>query len=369
MRADSQISAGDVLDELDLALINCLEVEPRAPWRRIGEVLEVDPVTVARRWQRLSETGTAWITGRPAGHHSPASCQAIVEVDCAAADTYRTARWLALRPHVLSVEHTSGNRSLTALIAVPDLASLSRFLMESLGSVPGVRATRSHVVTQVFTTGDQWQLRVLDADQRARLAMDRGRPVTRPASRAASRSASRPADHPGHATRRPPDEADRRLILALGRDGRAPLSELARETGLALSTVRRRLHNLLERQELTLRCDVAHPLAGWPLTLWFWARTHPGDRETAPALVARMPGVRVCLGLTGGEANLLLGIAAHSLYELPAVEARLAREAPRLTVLDSSVVLRFIKRMGRLIDDAGRGTEPIPIDIWGDPAA
>lgn len=256
---------------------------------------------------------------------------------------------LALWPHVLTVEHTSGNRDLTLLVAVADMAALSRFLLESLGTVPGVLATRAHLVTQVFTQGDQWQQRVLDATQRTRLTEGHPHPArTAPSGRAL-------------------DAADRRLILCLGQDGRASLSDLARDTGLSVSTVRRRLDDLLAREELLLRCDVALPLSGWPIAMYVWGRTDPDDHETVTALVRRIPGTRVCLRLSGSAPNLLLGIAMHSLHEVPAMESRLAREAPRLTVLDRSMVLRFIKRMGRVLDSAGRSIRTVPMDIWSDP--
>ncbi len=61
MRNES-VQESDVLDELDLSLINTLQLGPRAPWAQIGAALGVDPVTAARRWSRLVESGSAWVT-------------------------------------------------------------------------------------------------------------------------------------------------------------------------------------------------------------------------------------------------------------------------------------------------------------------
>ena len=58
-------------DELDLAIVNCLQLQPRASWTLVGEALDVDPVTVARRWQRLSSAGIAWVSGRATGRVAP----------------------------------------------------------------------------------------------------------------------------------------------------------------------------------------------------------------------------------------------------------------------------------------------------------
>jgi hypothetical protein len=49
------------------------------------------------------------------------------------------------------------------------------------------------------------------------------------------------------------------------------------------------------------------------------------------------------------------------------VESRLAREAPRLAVQDQSVVIRSLKRMGRVLDPAGCSVRAVPMDIWATP--
>ncbi|WP_024800292.1 Lrp/AsnC family transcriptional regulator [Nocardia sp. BMG51109] len=337
---------GIELDELDLALINCLEIAPRAGWQQIGAALEVDPVTVARRWQRLADARAAWVGGRATG--GPDACQAIVLVNCANGAVNDTAQRLARWPHVLSVEHISGGHDLSLLIAVPDPVALSRLLLESLSAVPGVAATSTMLVTRVYRMGDQWQLNALDADQRARL-MDGVRPW--------------PARPPAP---RPLDAADRALVLRLGDDGRAPLSALAQETGLSISTVRRRLDRMLAAGQMVLRCDLALSLSNWPVGIWLWARADPNDRSTIEALL-RLPGARVCLRVSGGEPNLAVGFSLPTLHEVLVLESRLSTEVPRLTILGTSIVLRFIKRMGRLLDSAGRSTATIPIAIWADP--
>jgi hypothetical protein len=52
------------LDELDLALVNALQISPRAPWTEVATALEVDAATVARRWQQAgSGTGAIGRTG------------------------------------------------------------------------------------------------------------------------------------------------------------------------------------------------------------------------------------------------------------------------------------------------------------------
>jgi len=46
-----------VLDDDDRRLIADLQVRPRASWTELGAVLGPSPLTLARRWARLSAAG------------------------------------------------------------------------------------------------------------------------------------------------------------------------------------------------------------------------------------------------------------------------------------------------------------------------
>lgn len=354
LRETSQDSATRV-DDLDLAIVNCLQLQPRASWTLVGSALGVDPVTVARRWQRLSSAGIAWVSGRATGQGLPESCLAVVELSCTAAETLSIAARVTELPHVLSVEHTSGPRSLTVLVEVKDLAFLSRFLLESLGSIPGVVATSSHAVTKVYSMGDHWQLQVLDAGQRA-VMMQAPHP----------RVDGLTSDHADLS--RPYDAVDRQVTLLLGEDGRMPVATIAARAGLSESTVRRRLADLVTNGRVVLRCDMALPDSGWPVISWLWAYADAGDVDAVAMALRRLPGIRVCWRISGGRPNLMLALTTHSLHELALVEARLAAEVPRMSILDRSMVLRSIKRMGRALDAGGRSVRAVPLDIWAGPS-
>ncbi|MEV6247836.1 Lrp/AsnC family transcriptional regulator [Streptomyces sp. NPDC051742] len=336
------------LDELDLSLVNTLQIDPRAPWSRIGRALDLDPVTVARRWSRLTETGVAWITAQPGRAQISQGCLAFVEVDCRAGRTLDVANTLARWPHVLTVDHTSGGRDLLLTVSTPTLASLSRYLLERLGSLPGISATRTQLGTHVFAHATDWRLRSLDPRQRAHITAER--PPRSPST-------------PQTLTAR-----DRLLIVRLGADGRTSLTDLAEELGVGITTVRKRLALLIANEDLELRCEVAQPLCGWPISTSIWAQAEIGDRDTLNRLLAAVPEIRACIGLAGGTANLLISVWLRSLSDIRGLEARLAGALPRLKVLDQAVSLRFVKRMGRVLDPAGRSVSTVPMDIWSEPS-
>jgi DNA-binding Lrp family transcriptional regulator len=53
------------VDEVDLALLDALHVNPRAGFERLASALGISAVTAARRWQRLASTGRVWVSSAP----------------------------------------------------------------------------------------------------------------------------------------------------------------------------------------------------------------------------------------------------------------------------------------------------------------
>ncbi|WP_137723126.1 Lrp/AsnC family transcriptional regulator [Prescottella subtropica] len=332
----------DGLDETDLRLVNALQFEPRASWTTVGAALGIDPVTAARRWAHLVASGSAWVTAHPAGPQTAA----LVEVECVAGATRDTAEQLSRRPHVLTVEHASGAYGLLLTVSVADVGTLSQLLLD-IESMTGIRSTRSNLVIRPFALGGDWQVRALDVDQRGRLT-------------ASSRR--------GRSSLHPLDATDRKLMACLFEDGRASLTDLAERLGCSVSTARRRLDALLGRNAL-LRCDIAQPLSGWPMSVSMWARVPADDCDDVGRRLVALPETRACLALTGAPANLYHSVWVRSLGDVHRVEATLRRTAPTLDIVGRTVTLRTFKRMGRILDEYGRSVETVPMDVWAAPVS
>jgi hypothetical protein len=65
-----------------------------------------------------------------------------------------------------------------------------------------------------------------------------------------------------------------------------------------------------------------------------------------------------------GPANLFVTMQLHELAALDTVTARLLTEFPGVAVLDTRVVLRFVKSWGRLLGMDGHAGEVVPVDLW-----
>ena len=330
------------LDETDLALVHALQIDPRAPWTLVGQVLGINPVTAARRWARLTEEQLAWVTCYPGQGPATRHVVAFVEVDCEPAERRRLIEVLAQDPRVATVEVVAGGRDLMLTMFIADLGALSRYLLDELSGLQGVRGMRTQVGTGIFAHGAGWRLDALSADQQERIA--RG-------------ATPQPTGH---------DLTDayvRELLLSLGQDGRRSAAQLAESVGASPSTVRRRLTRVESEQLISFRCEVANVVSGWPVIATFWASVPPEDLAKTAQAIAGLSGVRLCTAVTGAS-NLLITMWLRSLSDSQRIEALLAQHFPELVLNDRAVVLRVVKRMGRILDEAGRSVGAVPIDPW-----
>ncbi|WP_369134619.1 Lrp/AsnC family transcriptional regulator [Modestobacter sp. I12A-02662] len=335
------------LDEDDLALVEALQRDPRAPWTEVAEVVGTNAVTASRRWERLRAAGAAWVTGAPGPHSYHAQVLAYVEVTCLPSEKTRVAAELAGDAHALSVDITAGGRDLLMTVAAVDLPTLARYLLERLDRVPGVTGSRVRVATRLFAEGSLWRLGVLPA------ATGNGDGT--------SAGAVLPAPRPVVL-----DGVDRELMARLGVDGRASYASLAQATGISQPTARRRVDRLISSGAVLLRTEVAAPLAGWPVTVVLSANAPAGRLDEAAARAGRMRQVRLSATLAGTP-SLLVTAWLTSLDQVHRFEQDLVHQVPDAEVVDRLVVLRPVKRMGHLLDVSGRATGAVRMEVWNDP--
>ena len=331
------------LDEDDLALLEALQREPRARWNEVADVVGTNAVTARRRWERMRASGAAWVTGTPGWGTWDAQCLAYVDVSCEPRAKTRVAEQIAGDVHALSVDITAGSSDLLVTVAAMDLPTLGRYLLERLDRVPGVTSTRTRIATRLHTEGSLWRLGVLPS----------GRPVQGP--RPFVRTA-------------PLGQLDRDLLVALGKDGRASYAALAEMTGTSQPTARRRVDRLISSGAVLLRTEVAAPLAGWPVSVVMWANAPAGHLDEVAAKIGALRHVRLCATLASTPSLVVVAWLA-SLDELHRFEQSLVQGVSGLEVLDRSVVLRAVKRMGHLLDERGCATSSVPMDVWKDPVA
>ncbi|AHH21010.1 putative transcriptional regulator, AsnC family [Nocardia nova SH22a] len=323
----------DLVDELDLQLINCLQFRPRASWAVIARVLGVDPVTVARRWERLERAGLAWVTcyySVPSTDH----VLSYVEIEVAGASVADVAVEVARHDYVASVHHTTGPRSLVVGVVGPDPAIISKYVSESLCTIDGIAATRAEIVTGKYGNASEWRLQALSPAQRHALQSAYPRPVAAPTAPI------------------PPAE-EQRILRILAVDGRMSTTDLARRLGVSEATARRRVNRLFTENGATIRCELSQRISGWPQTGILWSRAPIDTLDTVARALATLPVVRACLTTTGRN-NIMLFAWLRDVQDMHQLEQAVSHAAPAVEITDRAFCLRSFKRIGTLIDDSGR---------------
>jgi DNA-binding Lrp family transcriptional regulator len=331
------------LDELDLALVNALQMAPRAPWAQLARPLGVDAATLSRRWARLRDSGEAWVTCYAAPSQVTYGALALIEVSCLPQAREALAEQLARHPQAMSVELVAGSCDLLLTVATATMSLMSGYVL-ALGRIEAVTATRTHLVQHVHRDGSEWRMDSLSRDQRRDLTETEDGGVRTAAA----------------ATLTP---EDRVLLLALAEDGRRSVTSIAAELGRPESTVRRLLHSLVHGGRAVLRCDAAHLYAGWRSSATLWMSVPPAQLMAAGDELSRLRSTRMAASVSA-EANLLSVVWLHALDDLARYEVQAAARIPSVRVLNRAVNLRWIKRMGRLLGDDGRSTGCVPVDPW-----
>lgn len=331
---------GDGVDELDVALLDALHLNPQATFAELGQVLDVAPVTAARRWHRLVSTGRAWVSSA-AGPRLPVKA-ALFEAECEPGAAESVATQFAARPHVFSVNITTGRDNLYALLVAADQPLLSELVVDTLPAIAGLHRVRSSLITQLFS-GTRWRLGGLSSGQ----------------VRAVTPEPATTGQVHGF------EEFDREIFLALQHDGRLSSRDLAAAVGRPEPTVRRRVSLLTRTGLLAFRTDFARVEAGWQTGVAVKLRVAGSGVADVGRTLVEYPETRFCVATTGGgAANLFVTMQLHELSALDAVIHRLLAEYPAVAVLDTRVVLRSVKSWGRLLGPDGRAQEVVPVDPW-----
>jgi DNA-binding Lrp family transcriptional regulator len=329
----------NILDDLDQRLIHAIQVSPRASWTALAPIVGADPVTLARRWTRLKSEGIVYVSAYGFG---TVGMLVLIEIECSPGETLAVAEALAGDPEAFTIDLTAGGRDIMLSLAVVDSAALATWTLERIRGVPGVRAMRTHLVSESVRDARGWRLRALSPHEAAQVeAADR---------------------HAAAGVVRMTPEQQRRLRSELAYDGRAGTTELGRKAGMSPRRVRDAIAQMLASDRLAIRVDVARTHTPWPIYAWYFLRVPAAMVEQIGSQLGRIEEVRLVVK-TVGEYNVIMAVWLRTLQDVGRLEAMVEDRLPGVSIADRSVVLRTTKHMGHLLDEKGRATGatvPIP---------
>ncbi|KUJ64385.1 hypothetical protein ACZ90_57480 [Streptomyces albus subsp. albus] len=318
-------------DELDQWIVQALQLDSRASYSRIGEVLGVSPQTVARRYRRLRGDRVLRVVGKPyinlIGHAAW-----MLRIVCGPDATERIASALAARPDTNWVQLSAdGTEIICGLRAAPDQ---SQALLARLPRTPRVVSVTAHCVLHRFRGGPApwtgWTAPLTD-EQRAELS--RGRPD------GPYGPSARPTDGPAVRL----DEVDTALLAALAEDGRSTVSELAARTGLSESAARRRVQEFTESGLLYFEVDFDTRAIGMYTQALLWLNVPPAALASTGAALAGHREVAYAVAISGRH-SIAAVVMCRDTDALYGYLSEAAGAIAEITQVETVLIDRTVKR-------------------------
>lgn len=323
-----QVQKSDTLDLLDRRIIAALQVNARAPFAAVAAVLGEQERTVARRAERLLDSGavrlTAFVDELRTGRAQPVTLR--IAVEPGALDD--VARQLCARPDIRAVLAVTGGADLCCDLVAQDQATLHQVLAGELPAITGVRSTSSHAVLRHVKPASRWRLPLLDAAQVRQL---------------------QPASEPADTGRVELTDADLGLIAELQADARLSYAELGKRTGITSTTARRWTDRLLASGALTLRAAVEPTRLGLAVEADVWLNVRPDALDAVSRRLATRSEVTYC-GVVAGTYAVEALVALPDLTQLYAFLTEVIGAEPDVRDCEPTLVTRAYKRGYLLID-------------------
>ncbi|MCP3767887.1 Lrp/AsnC family transcriptional regulator [Streptomyces sp. MAR25Y5] len=313
------------LDSLDLKLLQALELDGRASFSRIAQVLGVSDQTVARRFRRLRSTVNLRVTGMTDDSRLGRDGW-IVRLGCGRNTASRLAGIIAGRPDTHYVDLAAGGTEVVCAISPRSSRERDDLLLERLQGIPHVTSVGAHCILRSYYGNSLRWLRKISA--------------LGPEEEAALRT---PAPDPP-ASPVVLDTADQVLLETLHRDGRAPLTGLQSATGLSETAVRKRLERLRGTGVLHLAVEYDHEPLGQGVEALIWLTVAPHALDEAGAGVAGHSAVRFAAAVTG-RTNLVISALCRSTEELYTFLCEGIGALPGVHTAETVLTLRRIKTL------------------------
>lgn len=146
------------VDDLDRFLIRCLQDSPRATYATIARQTNVSETTVKRRIESLMEGGVISTNVFPNPRLLGYQVQASIGITADLALAEEIAVTVRDFPEVAYVASALGRYDLLIYVVVPTVNDLTRFMMERLAPIEGIRHTETVLTPRVYKAFANWKV-------------------------------------------------------------------------------------------------------------------------------------------------------------------------------------------------------------------
>ena len=159
IRTIQQRGRRPMLDDLDKAIIKCLQLDGRRPYAQIGRELKVPEATVRQRAERLISRGVVQIVGvtdpLAMGFQQPA----LIGLKVEAGRLEEISQQIGALDEVTYLVVTAGRYDLVCEVVCEDNDHLLRVLTERFAEIKGIKSTETLVELRFVKESYQWGAR------------------------------------------------------------------------------------------------------------------------------------------------------------------------------------------------------------------
>jgi DNA-binding Lrp family transcriptional regulator len=318
----------DATDRLDRQILHCLQLDPRAAYRRIADVVGMSEQTVARRHRRLTSAGIVRVVATAGPAQVDSSW--MMRIQCRPSAVRAMAEVLADQDNVAWVSVVGGGSEVLCSLRLRHQDESHQLLLQRLPRTAEVLGLSAHAILHIFVHGnaDDWTGYddLLSAEQRARLL-----------GAAGSEDAAEP-----RSTAYRPEEIDRPLMTMLAVDGRATVKDLATHCKSTEARVSRRLEVLSRTDWLRFEVDIAMGMLGFHTTAVLWLIIDPSQLHAAGNALAEHSQVAFVAAVSG-TSNLMASVVCHDPAELYAYISSEIASVPGVRQLEISLIMHNVK--------------------------
>lgn len=310
----------DSLNDLQRRIAAALQVDGRAPWRKIADTLGEPERTVARYGTGLIENGRVVVAAVSHSEHSM-----VLACKSASGTARLNGEALAQRPDVTFCYLTTGSADVVAEIGYRE--NLKELLTLQLPATAGLQSLTAFPILKYFKTIRGWRTGALtEAEEQAML----------------SRTGPDRTEWTIPETRGPKDDD---IIGALQEDGRVSVEALARRTKMSETSVARRVEWLLGSGQFSIRALVDPALVGFDVEALLWVRAPAHSVEALGCELRQWPEVRYAAAIAG-DAQLIVNVTVTTHLELYRLLSRALWEEHG-THVSTDLIFESRKRGGR----------------------
>lgn len=154
------------MDELDLIILNALQTDGRTPFTQIAKKAGVAESTVRNRYASLVDQGIvqtiAVIDPFAVGYNSPA----LIGISVEPRSTRAVAQELEKLPEVSYLVLTLGGYDLMVEVFCRDREHLTKFIMDQVQVIEGIRATETLMIGEIFKLSFFWRPEIISQENK-----------------------------------------------------------------------------------------------------------------------------------------------------------------------------------------------------------